>query len=142
MLTGYTILLCGSASKYVYQKRKSVKDRSWNTTFFENPSKLVLEGRIFDFEFFDEIFRVNWIIVLAPPSSRDLAQCGMDSLSIRVIMQGQHYFPSSFLVTGLLPMRSILFAMTSPWKSFVYYFTGSLRRKLLRILGKQCTFFW
>lgn len=88
-------------------------------TFFENPSELILEGRILNLELLDEILRINRIIVLAPPSTRDLPQRGTGSLSIRVIMQRQHYFPSSLPVTGLLPtmmMISILSAMTSPWK--------------------------
>lgn len=96
---------------------KMSKDRN---TFFQDPSELIFEGWIFHFEFFDEMFRVNRIIVLAPPASRDLGQCGTDSFSIRVIMQGQHYFPSSLLVTGLLPLLSIFYEMTSPQK-FDYF---------------------
>lgn len=116
--TQYKVLCIYKSFSFSESDRRFLK-KKWErcrNTFFQDPSELILEGWIFHFEFFDEVFRVNRIIVLAPPASRDPGQCGTDSLSIRVIMQGQHYFPSSFLVTGLLPLLSIFYEITSPRK--------------------------
>lgn len=107
-----------------YWKRHSeleISSVGQRNTFFENPSELILERWILHFKLLDEIFRVNRITVFTPPGTRDLPQRGTDSLSIRVIMQGQHYFPSSLSVTGLLPLILILSAVTSPRKFLSYY---------------------
>lgn len=85
----------------------------FQSTFLKNPRKLVFEWWILHFEFLDEISRINRIIVLTPPGSTDLPQRSY-SFTIRIIMQRQHYFPSSLLVNELLAILSILSTMTSP----------------------------
>lgn len=84
------------------------------STFFKNPSEFILERRVLHLELLDEILRVDRIIVLAPPRGRHAAQRGADSLTVRIIVQGQHYAALSSFVAGPLPEPTILPAMTSP----------------------------